>query len=342
MRISFFEIQGWEKSLLHSRLKEHNLIFHKDPLTISNIDAAIDSDIISVFIYSRMNQEIIEKLPKLKLISTRSTGFDHIDIKTTTAKNITVCNVPFYGENTVAEHTFALILSLTRNVHKSYVRTTHNDFTIDGLKGFDIQGKLLGVIGAGHIGLHVIRIAKGFGMHVLAFDPNPNTFLAETLHFQYTDSLEEVLSNADIITLHLPLVEGTRHIINKDNIRLIKKGALLINTARGELVDTNALIMALDEGRIAGAGLDVLEGECLIKEEKQLLYDTQTSEVLKTLVQDHILLSKENVVYTPHIAFYSNEALKRILDTTIINIQGFIAGQVKNVAIDITFQKTTV
>ena len=276
-----------------------------------------------------INKEILQKLPKLKLITIRSTGFDHIDLKECKKRKIVVCNVPYYGENTVAEHTFALILSLSRNIHKAYIKTIRHDFSIDDLKGFDLKGKILGVIGAGRIGLHVIRIAKGFGMKVYAYDAYQNKFIAEVLDFKYT-SLEELLKKSDIITLHVPYNKSTHHLLNKERIKLIKKGAIIINTSRGAVIDTEALIEAIDKKIISGAGLDVLEGEELIKEEKQLLYDKNKLGILGNLVKDHILLSRENVVFTPHIGFYSQEALERILDTTVQNIFTFLSKKPQN------------
>ncbi len=329
MKLAFFEIQGWEKPQLRKQLKNHELLFFKEPLTLKNVEAVKNCDGISVFIYSTVNAKVLKQLPKLKLVTTRSTGFDHIDKGACKKRKIPIFTVPFYGENTVAEHTFALILSLSRNITKSYVRTLRNDFSIEGLKGFDLKGKTLGIIGGGHIGLHVVRMAKAFGMCVLVYDPIQNPFMAEVLGFRYVP-LEELLRHSDVISLHAPYMPATHHLINKKNIKLIKKGAILINTARGGLVETEALIEALDKKIIAGAGLDVMEGEELIREEKQLLYDSTKAEALSQLVKSHILLSRDNVVFTPHIAFYSQEALERILQTTVENIQGFLSGQLKN------------
>ncbi|MCD6385549.1 hydroxyacid dehydrogenase [Candidatus Sumerlaeota bacterium] len=330
MKIAFFEIKGWEKKYLRKRIREHRLEFYNEPLTPENVKKIKDFEIVSVFIYSRIDKHILAVLPKLKLITTRSTGFDHIDLKVCKQRKILVCNVPFYGENTVAEHTFALILSLSRNIHKSYMRTLRADFSIEGLKGFDLKGKTLGVVGAGRIGLHVIRIAKSFGMNVLAYDVQQDNFLAEVLGFTYV-SLEELFKKSDIITLHVPYNKSTHHLINKDSIKLIKKGAILINTARGGVVDTEALIEALDKKILSGVGLDVLEGEELIKEEKQLLYDPNKLQILGNIVKDHILLRKDNVVFTPHIGFYSQEALERILQTTVENIAGYLNGNPQNI-----------
>jgi D-lactate dehydrogenase len=329
MKIAFFETKDWERDYIKNKLENHELEFYAEPLTRENVENVKAFEIISVFIYSKLTPDILDQIPKLKLIVTRSTGFEHIPLEECKKRNILLANVPTYGENTVAEHTFALILSLSRNVHKSYVRTQKRDFSIEGLKGFDIKGKTIGVIGAGHIGLHVIKIAKGFGMNALAFDVNQDKFMAEVLGFEYV-SIKELLNNSDIITLHVPYNKKTHHLINKDNINQIKKGAILINTSRGGVVDTEALIEALNKKILSGVGVDVLENEELIKEEKQLLHDEKRIEILSNLVQDHILLSKDNVVYTPHIAFYSQEALERILDTTVQNITSFLTNTPHN------------
>lgn len=329
MRIAFFEIQGWERPLLEEAFKDHELYFSDKPLQASDLPTIKDFEALSVFIYSRVSREIIETMPNLKLIATRSTGYDHIDVTAAREKNVIVSNVPTYGEHTVAEHTFALILALSRNVHKSHVRRLKNDFSIEGLKGFDLKDKTIGVVGAGKIGLHVIRIARGFGMRVLAYDAFQNNFISDVLDFDYVP-LDRLLAESDIITLHTPYNEKTHHLINEHSIAKIKRGSLLVNTARGELVDNDALIQALDQGILAGAGLDVIEGEHLIKEEKELLSGTKLSEDLSELVNDHNLLRRDNVVYTPHIAFYSEEALHRILRTTIENITCFADGVCQN------------
>ncbi|HEY4674816.1 MAG TPA: hydroxyacid dehydrogenase [Candidatus Bathyarchaeia archaeon] len=330
MKIAFFETNNWERSYFKKKLKGHVLRFFAETLSLENVNEIKDFDAISVFVYSKIDARIIDALPNLRLVATRSTGFDHIDVKACKEKKITVSNVPSYGENTVAEHAFALILALSRNICKAYTRSLRYNFEIEGLKGFDLKDKTLGVVGAGRIGLHVIRIAKGFGMNVLAYDVNQNNLLPEVLGFEYA-SLEDVLSKSDVITLHVPYNKFTHHLINKDSIKLIKKGAVLINTSRGAVVDTEALIEGLNKGILSGAGLDVLEGEELIKEEKQLLYDQEKLETLSNLVKGHILLSKENVVFTPHIAFYSQEALERILEVTVQNIVAFSSENPQNI-----------
>ena len=324
MKIAFFEIKGWEISYLKKKLRGHTLKFFKEEkLTLENIDQIKDFDVISIFIYSKINKMILSKLKKLKLITTRSTGFDHIDLKECKKRKILVANVPFYGENTVAEHTFALILSLSRNIHKSYVRTLQNDFSIEGLTGFDIKDKTIGVIGVGHIGLHVIKIARGFGMKVLAYDISRDKFISEVLGFEYVP-LDDLLQHSDIITIHTPLNKFTYHLINEKTLKKIKRGAILINTARGAIVDTDALLYALDHGILSGAGIDVIEGEELIKEEKELLHKEKSFNKIRLMYKDHLIFQKENVVFTPHIAFNSREALQRILDTTLENIMCFV------------------
>ncbi|MBI4341391.1 MAG: hydroxyacid dehydrogenase [Candidatus Omnitrophica bacterium] len=332
MRAVFFETAPWERRYLTRALaaSRASVKYVTSPLTEETWRAAATAQILSVFIYSTLTAAVLRRLPTLRLIATRSTGFDHIHLATCKKRKITVCNVPSYGENTVAEHTFALILALSRNIHKAYVKTTKGDFSLEGLQGFDLKGKTLGVIGAGHIGLHVIKMAKGFGMDVLVHDVVKNVFLSEVLDYRYVP-LETLLRSSDIVSLHTPYLPSTHHLMNRKTFGLMKRGALLINTARGGLVDTDALVWALDEGLVGGAGLDVLEGEELVKEERQLLSKDFSKEKLATALRNHILLHRENVVITPHIAFDSREALQRIVETTAGNITAFLAGAPANV-----------
>jgi D-lactate dehydrogenase len=330
MRTAFFEIDAWEKGYIKKRLR-HKTSFFEHELTETTAREAKNCEIISVFIYSRINKKVLDRLPKLRLIATRSTGYDHINVRECKRKGVLVCNVPLYGENTVAEHTFALILAVSRKICQSYDRTKKGDFSLEGLRGFDLKNKTLGVVGVGNIGKHVIRIAKGFEMNVLAYDIKKDLRLAKSLGFKYV-KFDYLLRNSDIITLHVPLNKQTHHLINKGNTKKIKKGAVLINTSRGGIVETNALLRAISEGVISGAGLDVLEEECTIKEEKQLLSKNFSKECdLKTALENHILLKKENVVITPHNAFNSVEALQRILDTTSSNINFFLRNKPRNV-----------
>lgn len=329
MTIAFYEIEAWEQEYLAaSPLVAHQLRFF--PRTLGPKDASEEVEALSVFIYSHVTAEVLDRFPRLRLVTTRSTGYDHIDLEACRARDVAVCNVPRYGENTVAEHTFGLILALSRKIHMAYQRTSRFDFSLRGLRGFDLKGKTIGVVGGGAIGLHVVRIARGFGMRVLVTDPKAQPLLAEVLGFEYVPLLS-LLRSSDVISLHAPLLPSTHHLINAENIREIKRGAILVNTARGGLVDTAALVAALDEGILAGAALDVFEGEELIREEAQLLQSGIAPEQVITLLRNYNLLRRENVVITPHMAFYSVEAQQRILDTTVANIEAFLRGAPENI-----------
>lgn len=335
-KIAFFELEDWEREYFQKNLNDCELCFINSHLSMDSLthDAHSqikDADAIVIFIYSAVTKKILEKFQKLKLIVTLSTGFDHIDIKECKKRKIIICNVPHYGENTVAEHTFALLLSLTRKVNKAYDRTVKGDFSLDGLRGIDLQGRTIGVIGTGNIGQHVIRIARGFEMNVIAFDKFRDPKLAKRLGFKYV-RLDTLLKNSDVITLHIPYNKATHHLIGKGAISKMRKNVIIINTARGAIIDTAALLEGLQSGRIGGAGLDVLEGECFIKEEKQILSRHFLKECdLKTVLRNHILLNQDNVIITPHNAFNSWEALHRILDTAILNIKLFLKGRPANV-----------
>ena len=331
MKVSFYELEDWElETLGKTRFEGHTLELSAEPMSARGLARDGDADVVSTFIHSTLDRPTLEKLPKLKFIATRSTGFDHIDLAFCRERGIPVANVPSYGENTVAEHTFALILALSRNIHKAFVHTLARDIPFQALRGFDLAGKTLGVVGAGRIGLHAIKIAKGFGMEVVAYDLRRESLLAEVLNFRYV-SLDELLAASDIISLHCPYTPRTHHLLNLENIRKVKRGALLVNTARGGLVDPAALTQALDEGILAGAALDVLEGEELLKDERQILEQPLAQDKLRMLLLNHSLLNRDNVVITPHIAFNSREAVERILSTTVENIRAFLAGSPQNV-----------
>jgi D-lactate dehydrogenase len=336
-KATFFGLEKWEQEYIKKNLKGYDIKFFNESLSLDNVNKAKDSQIIGIFIYSNITSEILNKLPKLKMVATLSTGYDHIDLVECQKRGITVCNVPFYGENTVAEHTFALILALSRKVFQSIERTKKGSFEYDGLTGFDLKGKTIGLIGTGHISAHVARIAYGFEMNIVGYDMNKNDSLTEKFGLKYVE-LNFLLKNSDIISLHLPLNDKTKHLIDKKAISLMKPSAIIINTARGGLIDTDALVKALQSGKIAGAGLDVLEGETLIKEEKQLLSSefNQLSKLndvqsMQTLLENHTLFRLDNVIVTPHNAFNSIEALQRIIDSSIQNIKNFDKGIPTNV-----------
>lgn len=328
MKVTFYEASPSDQEYLRAALaQEHDAVFSPDKLAPENIALAADADIVSTFIYSPVNDAAIRAMPRLKCVATRSTGFDHIDLAACQGKGIVVQNVPRYGENTVAEHTFALILSLSRNSHKLFTRMmmASEEISRTGLIGFDLNGKTLGVVGAGKIGLHVIRIAKGFGMRVVVYSRSQDDFLSDLLGFKYVP-FDDLLAVSDIITLHVPLTAQTRHLINKDTIEKIKPGAILINTARGGVVSNEALTAALDRKILIGAGLDAMESEELVQEE----IDPGSTEKFAGLGKGLGLIYRDDVVFTPHIGYYSVEALRRILDMTIVNIHGFAEGKIVN------------
>ncbi len=329
MKIVFFEVENWEEELLKKTFPQALLI--NDRLSLENVNSFSDAEVVSTFIYSQVKKEVIDRLPKLKLITTRSTGFDHIDISYAKTKNIIVSNVPEYGSRTVAEHAFALILTLTKKIYQSINQVKNFNFNHHEIRGIDLLGKTLGIIGLGKIGLEMVKIAQGFSMKVLVYTRTKNQQLQEQYNFQYV-TFEDLLKNSDIISLHLPFNQETKHIINKNNVSLIKKGAYLINTARGGLVETEALVYGLENGIFNGVGLDVLEEEKVLTEETEILtniYKTHTD--FKTLALNHILANHPKVVITPHNAFNTKEALMRILETTIFNIDQFLKNQPVNI-----------
>ena len=331
MNIHYFSGEPWEEASVREKLSGHNITFHEGSLSAFPDLTDPNAEVLCVFVESHIAEAELSRFPTLKLIATRSTGFDHIDLVATKARGIVVANVPFYGENTVAEFAFALLLALSRRIIDADERVRESGvFSPTGLRGFDLAGKTLGVIGTGHIGAHVIRMAQGFGMKVIGFDAFPNADLSHTLGFSYAP-LSEVLATSDILTLHVPYNEHTHHLINRENIAGIKKGAYLINTARGAVVETQALVEALKSGTLAGAGLDVLEEEGFLADEAALLTSPHPhEEELKTVLADHYLINHPRVIVTPHLAFNTTEAVERILTTTIENIRSFAAGTPTN------------
>jgi len=331
MKIAFFELEGWEKELITKELSNHEIYFFDSKLVEEILPPQNDFDVISIFVDSRINSKVLDYFPNLKCIATRSTGFDHIDIEECKKRNIQVLYVPGYGDNTVAEFAFGLILNLTRKIYQAIDQIKESSsFDLKNLRGTDIKGKTIGIIGTGRIGKEMIKIAKGFEMNILAYDPYPDLNFSKELNYKYV-SLDELLANSDIISIHCPYSQSTHHLINKENITKIKKGAYLINTSRGAIVETEALVWALNEKILAGAGLDVLEEEGETKDELfTLSFSRPNSDELKTIIENHILMKMPNVLITPHNAFNSIEALQRILNTTTQNILSFIQGNPKN------------
>lgn len=312
MKIGFFNVTEEQKEYFQQKLTGHELNFSNELLNDSRLPNQTNFDIISVFVKSNLTKKVIDHFPALKMVALRSTGYDNVDLRYTKEKNISICNVPSYGTETVAEFTLALILSLSRHIPQAITKLKSlRQFDYQNLKGFDLSGKTLGVVGTGKIGTNVINIAKTLGMKILAYDIYPNEGLSKRLDFKYI-SLDELLKNSDIVTLHTPATSATRHLINQDNISKMKKTAYLINTARGSVIDTQSLIKALESKQIAGAALDVLENETNLTE------------------MENKLLDLENVLITPHMAFYTKEAEQSIMETTLENILNFINGNPKN------------
>ncbi len=336
-RCYFYNTLADLSPLIRKRLVTPATISH-EPLTIKNAPRLAEA--IAIFVDSKINKQLLATMPRLKLITTMSTGFDHIDLAETKKRSITVCNVPTYGENTVAEHTMALILAISRKLFLSVKRVKEGVFDYHDMRGFDLAGKTVGVIGTGHIGKNVIQMLGGFNMRIIAYDPFPDRAFAKKTGVSYMP-LSKLLSQSDIITLHTPLLPSTYHLINKKTIKKIKRGAHIVNTARGGLIDPEALLLGLETGHIAGAGLDVLEKEEFIKHPEELLLadgkkttGRDAMENTKVSLFNNILIDHPKVIVTPHNAFNSVEAVERIFAVTIDNINAFMNGRTQNVLIN--------
>lgn len=332
MNIVIFEAEHWEQAAFQPLGEAHAVRFVAEPLTTANAANFTDAEVISTFMNSTLNPATLEPLARLRLVATRSTGYDHIDLAFCRAHGVTVCNVPNYGDPTVAEHAFALLLALSRRVTVAVDRVRHGDYAQGGLRGFDLAGKTLGVVGTGRIGQRAIQIGKGFGMKVLAFDARPNPALATTLGFSFVD-LAALLAQCDVLTLHVPGGPGTKDLISTVELAMMKPSAVVVNTARGGVVNVEALVCALSEHRLAGAALDVLGEEAWQRDEAEIFRTNTVIDPsrLRTLVANHALLSLDNVIVTPHIAYDTTEALQRIIATSVGNIEGFAHGTPCNV-----------
>lgn len=330
MKILYVKPNSREPQMVQRELEGHELIFSDSLETIEqNVCESIE--ILSVFVDTPVSELALSRFPNLKCIATRSVGFDHIAVEVAKARGIAVVRVPHYGTRTVAEYAFALMFDLSRSAYRSYVDMQKNSglSKLESYEGFDLGGKTLGVIGTGFIGRSVCQIARGIGMNVVAFDVAPDESFAQSLGFTYA-SLFKVAAASDIVTVHVPLMDATHHLINAAFLEAMKDGSYLINTARGEVVDTQALIAALQSGHLAGAGLDVLEGERELHDEAALLAKGDDGDIWKTLVADNALIDMPNVIVTPHIAFNTKEAKQEITDITIANIKRFIEGVPQN------------
>lgn len=338
LKTVFYGIWPEMKEYVRAKMGGFSVSISAEKISEENIAVNHNADILAVFVESPVTKKILKQMPRLKMIATMSTGYDHIDLAAAKKRKIPVLNVPTYGENTVAEHTMALMLGLSRKLFQSVKRVKEGVYDYHGLRGVDLRGKTLGVIGTGHIGAHVIKMAKGFEMNILAHDAYPNKDLAKKMEFKYVP-LNKLLAQSDFITLHTPLLPTTFHLINKKNIKLMKKGSYLINTARGALLDPEALVWALQSKQIAGAGLDVLEDEGFVQSEEAMVKAACKGSKcqIKTNLMNNIIIDHPNTIVTPHNAFNSVEALKRIVDVTVDNIKSFAKGEIKN---DVTTKKS--
>jgi D-lactate dehydrogenase len=323
MKIAFFEVNKVQQEAFQKAFKNDELYFFEGELSQDALGKACDAEVISVFVCSLVTKSVLDFFPYLKLIATRSTGYDHIDLEAAAQRNIVVCNVPIYADVAVAEYAFALLLSLSRKIYEACYRVEHeHSFSLKNLQGFDLSGKTLGVIGTGNIGKHVIKIAKGFNMHVLACDIFPDEAFAKYVGFEYMNFIE-VLKNSDVISLHVPLNKKTYHMINLETIDYIKQGAYVINTARGGLIETQALIKALSKGIISGAALDVIEQKCSTLDPLPLFFGQCTTEQRNSVLGNYYLIQHPRVLVSPHNAFNSAQADERLIKTTIENIESW-------------------
>ena len=348
MKIYFTEAEPGERIKFASELEAHDVYFSD---SLEEVEA--DAEILSTFIYSPISEEFLCSHPELQLVATRSTTWDHIDLTRCAEHGVTVCTISSYGDYTVAEHTFALILALARRLREVAEASKQHNFSYENLRCFELHGKTLGVVGTGRIGLETIRLAKAFGMRVIANDIHPRPEMAELMGFRYV-GLEDLLRESHIITLHATLTPESFHIIDRAALSKCRPGAFLINTSRGGLIDTKALLEALDAGIIAGAGLDVLEDEAVIRRDSSDIIgdqiirhmqgmfssvpastaqDPTRIKELQDLIHNERLLAHKGVVFTPHVAFNSAEALDRIRRMTLENIRSFIAGRPINVVL---------
>ena len=271
------------------------------------VGACKDAEVISVFIGMEWNAALLKQLPKLKLLCTRSVGFNHIDLSYCAEHGIIVCNVPDYGSHVIAEHVFALLLSTLRHIPEGDTKVESGEFDYHGLRGVSLRGKTIGIVGTGKIGRKAAQIAAGFGMKIVAVDKCRTVELEDLLGVEYVE-FPEMLSRSDIITLHLPALKETIHMIDAKAFARMKDGVVLVNTARGDLIDSKALLDALNSGKVRYALLDVLEHEHNFEENKALI-------------------KHPSVVVTPHIAFYAEESMSNMYEDCFESIDQFLAGK---------------
>lgn len=321
-KIAFFGTKPYdEKSFNQANEQYHfDIRYFKGHLNQNNLILSQGMDAVCIFVNDTADAAIINRLAEngVKLLALRCAGFNNVDQEAALGK-LTVVRVPAYSPYAVAEYALALMLSLNRKIHRAYWRTRDGNFSLHGLMGFDMHGKTAGIIGTGKIAKILIEILKGLGMNVLANDLYPDHQFARKHHFRYV-SLDELYAQSDIISLHCPLTSETRYLINEDSIRKMKDNVMIINTGRGQLIHTNALIEGLKTKKVGSAGLDVYE------EEGDYFYEDKSDKIIDDDVLAR-LLSFNNVIVTSHQAFFTKEAMQNIAETTLQNIQDFIDGR---------------
>lgn len=317
--IAFFGTKPYDEKSFNAanELYGFDIRYYKGHLNKNNLILTQGADVVCIFVNDTADKDIIDVMVEngVKLLALRNAGFNNVDLKAAEGK-LKVVRVPAYSPYAVAEYAVALMLTLNRKIHRAYWRTRDGNFSLHGLMGFDMHGKTVGIIGTGKIAKILIRILKGFGMNILANDLYPDYKFAQEVGITYT-SLNELYHNADIISLHCPLTDETKYIINADSIYKMKDGVMLINTGRGMLIHTNDLIEGLKNKKIGSAGLDVYE------EEGEYFYEDKSDKIIDDDVLAR-LLSFNNVVVTSHQAFFTHEAMQNIAETTLQNIQDFI------------------
>lgn len=322
MKIAVFDTKQYDRVALDAAnlVAQHELQYFEPRLNAATVELAAGFDAVCPFVNDRLDAAVVARLAALgvKLVLLRCAGYNGVDLAACARHGIKVARVPAYSPHAVAEHAFALLLAVNRHIHKAYVRVREMDFSLDGLVGFDLHGKTFGVIGTGRIGEAAIAIARGFGMRVLASDVQQDATLAARLGFSYVPQAQ-LLAEADVVSLHLPLLPQTRHLLNAGTLAAMKPGSVLINTSRGGLIDTSALIEALKSGHLGGVGLDVYEMEEGVF--FQNLSDTG-------LQDDQLarLLTFPNALVTSHQGFLTAEALHNIASTTLGNATTFANG----------------
>ena len=322
MRVAMFSAKSYERTLLDelNAGHRHELVYFDTCLGSGTVSLAAGFPVVSVVVTDVVDRDVLKQLAAggTKLVATRSTGFNHIDLETARELGVKVVRVVDYSPNSVAEFTVGVLLALNRKIPRAYNRTREGNFALDGLMGFDLVGRTVAVIGTGKIGIVFARIMAGFGCELLGFDVHHSPQF-ETLGGRYAD-IDEIVAEADVISLHCPLTPQTHHVINARTLARVKRGALLINTSRGGLVDTEAVIEALKSGQLGGLAIDVYE------QEASLFFKDLSSTVIPDDVIQR-LVSFPNVIVTGHQAFFTREALGTILDTTLRSISDFAAGR---------------